>query len=71
MIIKTKLFAASSLALLSTVASAHSGHDHSHWMSSSIHVLTIIAIGTIIGTVISLKISKNIKQVKTSNIKKD
>lgn len=71
MTLKSKLLSAAALALLSGVASAHSGHDHSHWMSSSIHVLTLIAAGTIVGTLISLKYAKIQKQIKTSNVEKD
>lgn len=71
MTLKSKLFSAAALALLSSVASAHAGHDHSHWMSSPIHVLTLIAAGTIIGTLVSLKYAKTQKQIKTSNVEKD
>lgn len=27
---------------------AHSGHDHSHWLSDSIHFLTFVAIASLI-----------------------
>ncbi len=32
------------LMLASPFASAHSGHDHSHWMSDAIHALALIAL---------------------------
>lgn len=31
-------------ALVSTSAFAHPGHDHAHWLSDPIHVLTVVAI---------------------------
>ncbi|MEO9655160.1 hypothetical protein ACUM5Y_05160 [Marinomonas dokdonensis] len=38
-----------SLAVLtSQVALAHPGHDHSHWTSNPIHIITMVAIGTVI-----------------------
>lgn len=36
--------------LYSSLTFAHPGHDHSHWMSDSIHLLSIGAIITIIAT---------------------
>ncbi len=30
--------------LIAQVASAHSGHDHSHWMSEAIHVVSVLAV---------------------------
>ena len=32
------------LLFLPSLASAHAGHDHAHWLSSTIHVLTVLAI---------------------------
>lgn len=39
---RTKLFAI--VMLFSTRAFAHPGHDHAHWLSDPIHVLTVLAI---------------------------
>jgi hypothetical protein len=35
-------------ALLSSVAQAHPGHDHGHWLSEPIHVLTTLAIISVV-----------------------
>ena len=32
------------LLFLPSLASAHAGHDHAHWLSSTIHVLTVLAV---------------------------
>ncbi len=42
---KTKLVAI--LALVSSSAFAHPGHDHGHWLSNPIHVATVMAIAAI------------------------
>ncbi len=42
---RTKLVAV--LALVSSSAIAHPGHDHGHWLSDPIHVATVIAIAAI------------------------
>lgn len=34
--------------LTSTTALAHAGHDHSHWLSSPIHLLSILAIVSVV-----------------------
>ncbi len=39
---RTKLFTL--VMLFSTSAFAHPGHDHAHWLSEPIHVLTVFAI---------------------------
>lgn len=33
---------------MSQVAYAHPGHDHSHWMSNPIHMLTIFSVAGVI-----------------------
>lgn len=40
--------AVSTLMMLSQVVQAHPGHDHSHWTSNPIHIITMVAIGTVI-----------------------
>ena len=35
------------LAVLSSNAMAHSGHDHAHWLSDPIHVVTVLSISAI------------------------
>lgn len=34
--------------IMSQIAQAHPGHDHSHWMSNPIHMLTIFAVAAVI-----------------------
>jgi hypothetical protein len=36
------------LALVSSIAQAHPGHDHGHWLSEPIHALTLIAIISVV-----------------------
>lgn len=36
------------VALISSTALAHPGHDHTHWSSELIHMLTWLAIGSVI-----------------------
>jgi hypothetical protein len=42
----TMLF--SCFVVMSQIAQAHPGHDHSHWSSEPIHILTMSAIGGLI-----------------------
>ncbi|WP_418135229.1 hypothetical protein [Psychromonas sp. GE-S-Ul-11] len=37
----------SALMAVSQVAQAHPGHDHSHWASNSIHLLTVFAVAAV------------------------
>ena len=41
----------------SNVVQAHSGHDHQHWLSSPIHLLTLFSIVSMI--VIAYKLTRN------------
>lgn len=43
-----KAVSGSSLLALSSVAAAHPGHDHGHWLSDPIHALTALAIGAVV-----------------------
>jgi len=42
-----KLFILSGL-FLSNLSFAHTGHDHAHWMSNSIHIVTGLAIISVV-----------------------
>lgn len=44
-------------ALLSTYGHAHPGHDHAHWVSEPIHILTGLAVLAIVITGIAKYIS--------------
>lgn len=61
---RTKLIALS--ALVSSSVFAHPGHDHAHWLSEPIHVLTVLAIAGIalVGGYVSIKnkLSKSAKE---------
>ncbi|WP_036533733.1 hypothetical protein [Oceanobacter kriegii] len=37
-------------ALLPSLALAHPGHDHGHWMSGSVHAITAVAIVAVLAT---------------------
>ncbi|WOD08069.1 hypothetical protein [Marinomonas sp. GJ51-6] len=53
--IVTSLFVTCCLAV-SQIAQAHPGHDHSHWMSGFIHLVTILAVGSVIlGAVVAFQ----------------
>ncbi len=53
------------MALFSTTAFAHSGHDHSHWLSDSIHLITIGAVLSVAaGAVYYVKRKKASKSIK-------
>mgnify|MGYP000715764134 CR=1 FL=1 len=41
---KHKLASGTLLTTLSSLATAHGGHDHSHWLSDPIHILSVIAV---------------------------
>lgn len=45
--------------VLSQVAQAHPGHDHSHWMSSAIHLLSVLAVS---GVIVSAVVYKQIQR---------
>jgi len=40
---KHKLASGTLLTTMSSLATAHGGHDHSHWLSNPIHILSVIA----------------------------
>lgn len=50
-----KITAMSFLSMLSQVSMAHPGHDHAHWSSDPIHIITMVAIGTVIVGAFSYK----------------
>ena len=52
--------------LLPAFAQAHPGHDHSHWLSEPIHVLTILAIAAVsfVAVGIGRSVKKKVKQEK-------
>ncbi|MGH1438613.1 MAG: hypothetical protein ACRBBR_00770 [Cellvibrionaceae bacterium] len=52
------------ILFISSQVQAHSGHDHQHWLSSPIHILTTIAIVAIIAVAY-----KMIKNHKTDRLK--
>jgi len=54
--------------VMSQVAHAHPGHDHSHWMSDPIHMLTIFTVAAVI---ISGLLYKQFFRRRNSNEKKD
>ncbi|MBL4631286.1 MAG: hypothetical protein JKY14_09075 [Paraglaciecola sp.] len=54
------------LSLLSTAASAHDGHDHSHWMSDSLHILFYGSLASVVAAV-SLVVIKHLKNKNISN----
>lgn len=59
-----KLTSVVAISALSSVAIAHPGHDHSHWLSDPIHALSILAIGAVVVTaafVSKKKLSKKSK----------
>lgn len=43
----TVMFASACL-VISQMVFAHPGHDHTHWLSSFIHLVTVLAIGSLI-----------------------
>lgn len=46
------------LVAISSNALAHPGHDHAHWLSEPIHVLSALAIGAIVMTVVMIRMKK-------------
>ena len=56
------------LSLLSTAASAHDGHDHTHWMSDSLHLLFYGSLVSVLaaGSLVVIKHFKN-KKVRNKN----
>jgi hypothetical protein len=51
--------------LMSQMAQAHPGHDHSHWMSGFIHLVTVLAVGgVILGGVVAFQQNTRRKNVK-------
>lgn len=42
------------LSSLAPIAAAHGGHDHAHWLSQPIHVLSIGAVLAIVGVGVAL-----------------
>ena len=63
---RTKLIALA--ALVSSSAFAHPGHDHSHWLSDPIHVLTVVAILGVAAVGVFFTVKNKISQ---SNKKED
>jgi hypothetical protein len=45
------------ILLTGNTVQAHSGHDHQHWLSSPIHLLTLFSIVSMI--VIAYKLTRN------------
>lgn len=55
----TQFSLVSALAAMSSQAFAHPGHDHSHWTSEPIHILTMVAIGTVmVGGIVYKQMSR-------------
>jgi len=48
----------SALMAISQVAQAHPGHDHSHWASNSIHLLTVLAVAAVVVVGVAYKKSR-------------
>lgn len=48
----------SALMAVSQVAQAHPGHDHSHWASNSIHLLTVLAVAAVVVVGVAYKKSR-------------
>lgn len=46
----------------STAALAHAGHDHAHWLSEPIHVLSILAIVSVVAITVVVRKRKLAKQ---------
>ena len=42
--LKTKTLFILAALLFSTIAFAHPGHDHSHWMSKTIHIVLLVSL---------------------------
>ncbi|MBJ7539699.1 hypothetical protein [Marinomonas transparens] len=55
----------------SQVAQAHPGHDHSHWTSEPIHILTMVAIGTVIVGGLAYKHMTRRKNLKQKEMNHD
>lgn len=54
--------------ITSQFAQAHFGHDHSHWMSNPIHILTIFAVAAV---VVSCLLYKQLARRRHSLAKKE
>ncbi|QUX98090.1 hypothetical protein C0J08_05935 [Marinomonas sp. CT5] len=53
------------LLLISQVLQAHPGHDHSHWSSDLIHLLTILSVGGIIvGSFVYKQLLRRVKYLQ-------
>ncbi len=50
--------------LFSTFALAHPGHDHAHWLSDPIHLLSVLAIVAVITTGATVYKKKQAQQKK-------
>ncbi|MEG3754734.1 hypothetical protein [Psychromonas arctica] len=48
----------SALMAVSQVVQAHPGHDHSHWASNSIHLLTVLAVAAVVVVGVAYKKSR-------------
>lgn len=49
------------LSLGSSMAFAHAGHDHGHWMSDAIHVLLFLAVAGVVASGISILLRRRQK----------
>ena len=58
---KTALVFLASFAL-SNMALAHPGHDHEHWLSEPIHLLSVLAIIAVSATVLIVRKKRNAKR---------
>ena len=51
----TSTVAVSALMAISQTVQAHPGHDHAHWASHSIHLLTVLAVAAAVVVGIAYK----------------
>ncbi|ETX11261.1 hypothetical protein MUS1_10670 [Marinomonas ushuaiensis DSM 15871] len=69
------IFTASLLSfffVMSQVVQAHPGHDHSHWMSNTIHMLSIFSVAAlIVGGFVYKQLVRRRYSVKKKDINHD
>lgn len=58
-----KLLSASLIALTSHSVLAHPGHDHAHWLSSPVHVITAVALSAAVVLLVATFVKKRKKQM--------
>lgn len=69
--ITKKLFCASALTSLSTIAAAHPGHDQALWMNEPVHLLTTLSVGVVVLALVWFKSSSKQNKISSSTVNKD